>query len=378
MERGDDLVIIGGGAAAWSAALAARAAGLATVLVRRAPGASALGCGGWRGPLPDIVADALVAQHLTHDALHHPLPHPDGELRTFDYAPASHVVALVETGACVVGIEGMPAFRANALARLWGAAAEAEIIADAVTLPGTPAAGWASVALARSIEADPAALADSLHDIVARTGCTRIILPAVLGMEDPSRIRQALESAAGVPVGEALATTPSLPGWRVDRALERAARSAGVRIVEGDVVDALRATDRIDEVSVLPRGGTETMQLAAPRFLLATGRYVGGGIAASRVFAETVFGAAVWIEHLGERFEDVDPLALSDPVRTEPQPILSAGVRVDSRQRLSNVGGSATFTNVWAAGAVRAALADGIGTAAADGVNAVAAMMEQR
>lgn len=378
MERGDDLVIIGGGAAGWGAALAARAAGLATTLVRRAPGASALGCGGWRGPLPDIVADALVAQHLAHDVVHHPLPHPDGELRIFHYAPASHVAALVETGACVVAIEGLPVFRARALARLWGSAADAEVIAESVTLPGTPPGGWATVALAHAIEAAPEVLGAALRDVVARTGCARIILPAVLGIDDPTRVRLAFESATGVPVGEALGVAPSLPGWRLDRALERAVRAAGVRIIEGDVVDAQRASDRIDQLTVLPRGGTDTLQLAAPDYLLATGRYAGGGIAASRVFAETVFGAAVWIEHLGERFDDVDPLALSDPVRTEPQPILSAGVRVDSRQRLSNVGGSATFTNVWAAGAVRAALADGIGTAAADGVHAVESVLRQR
>ncbi|MGH7444447.1 MAG: FAD-binding protein, partial [Longimicrobiales bacterium] len=313
MERSDDLVIIGGGAAAWSAALAARAAGLATVLVRRAPGASALAGGGWRGPLPDIVADALVAQRIAHDALQHPLPHPDGELRAFDYAPASHLAALVETGSCIVAVDGLPCFRARALARLWGTAASAEVIADTITLPHTPPAGWATIALAHAIEANPAVLAAALRDVVARTGCTRIIMPPVLGVDDPSRVRVVLEAAAGVPVGEALGVPPSLPGWRLDRALERAVRAAGVRVVEGDVVDALRATDRIDALTVLPRGGSETMQLAAPRFLLATGRYVGGGIAANRVFAETVFGAAVWIEHLGERFDDVVPLALSDP-----------------------------------------------------------------
>jgi glycerol-3-phosphate dehydrogenase subunit B len=373
MER-SDLLIIGGGAAAVAAALEARAHGLTVTLVRRSPGASALCTGGWTGPLPERVAHALLEQHLVHLDLDAPLPHPDGALRPFDFAPASHAAARAETGACVVGIEGLPQFRPLALARLWGETARAELLSDSVRLPGTPPAGWAPLALARSLDADPQPLAVAVRDIAARTRCARVILPAVLGIERTGAIREQLEAAAGVPVGEALGMAPSVPGWRLHRAFDRALAAAGVHVIDGLVADAQRAGARCTAVDVVRHGADEAERCAADRFLLATGRFVGGGIVADPVFAETVFGAAVWVDHLGERFEEADSLALTDPVRAEPQPLLRAGVRIDAAHRLAH-NGAALFENVRVAGSVRAGAAEGLGIAAADGVLAVTHML---
>jgi anaerobic glycerol-3-phosphate dehydrogenase len=369
MER-FDLVVIGGGAAGVTAALAAAAAGLRTGVVRRSPGASGLGGGGWRGPLPGLVAAALGAQRHAHDAVEHPLPHPDGELRTFHFAPAGHRAALVEDGTCVVGIEGHAGFHAPALARLWGDAAGAEVIGERVSLPGTPAAGWSTIALARTVEANPAALADALHALATSTRCSRFILPAVLGVDEVSRVRAALEDAAGIPVGEALAVAPSLPGWRLAAAFDQALRAAGVEVMAGDVVDGITPGGRIEAVEVLPAGASRTLRLAAPVFVLATGRFVGGGIAAAPRFAEAVFAAPVWTEHLGERFDEADPIPLTDAARTAPQPLLAIGVHTDTMQRPMR-GGGPHLENLFAAGIVRAGVDDGLGFAAADGELAV-------
>ena len=40
-----------------------------------------------------------------------------------------------------------------------------------------------------------------------------------------------MQETAGLPLGEALGVAPSIPGWRLDRALRRALEAAGVRIV---------------------------------------------------------------------------------------------------------------------------------------------------
>lgn len=374
MQR-TDLLVIGGGIAAVAAALEARARGLGVTVVKRAPGATALSHGGWAGPLPERIAHALVQQHLVHVDPSGPLPHPDGELRTYDFAAASHAAARVETGACVVGIEGLPAFRPTALARMWGDAAGAELASDVIRLPDTPATGWAPLALARAVELDPAPLEAALRDVAERTRCTRIILPAVLGVDSTAQIRERLETGTGVPAGEALAVTPSIPGWRLQRALDRALAEARVNVIDGRVADATIERDRCSSVAVVRADADRPEQYQAERYLLATGRYVGGGIVADRVFAEPVFGAAVWVDHLGERFEEVDPVVLTDPVRLEEQPLLRAGVRVDSAHRLKRDGADA-LANVWAAGCVRAGVPSGLGTAAEDGVRAVTLMLE--
>ena len=365
-----DLVVIGGGAAGVAAALAAAAAGLRTALVRRSPGASALCSGGWRGPMPERIAAALVAARSAYDVVEHALPHPDGDLRTFDFAAAAQRAAVAEDGACVVAIEGLPGFHAAALARLWGDAAGAELIAERVTMPGTPAAGWSAIALARTLDANPSPLADALQTLAARTRCTRFILPAVLGIADVSATRSALEAAASLPVGEALATAPSLPGWRLRAAFELALRTASIEIVDGSVVDGLTPGRRVEAVEVLPEGGAQTVRLEARAYVLATGRFVGGGIVAGPRFGETVFASPVWTDHLGERFDEADPIALTDPVRSEPQPLLAVGVHTDGTQRPLR-GDAPHLENVFAAGAVRAAVQDGLGFAATDGERAV-------
>jgi len=375
MQR-TDLLVIGGGIAAAAAALEARASGMTVTLVRRGPGATALGHGGWTGPLPPRIADALAQQRLVHVDLDAPLPHPDGDMRAYDFAPASHAGARVETGAAVVGIAGLPGFRPAALARMWGDAVGASLVNESLSLPGTPAAGWAPLALARSIDADPDPLTVALRDMATRTRCASVIMPAVIGMSRTGEIRAQLEAATGVPVGEALGVAPSVPGWRLHVALEHALRGAGVAVRDGRVVDVELEHDRCTAVAVVAPDSDQAVRLAADRFLLATGKYVGGGIVADPVFAEPVFGAAVWVDHLGERFEDADSLVLTDPVRREPQPLLLAGVRVNGTHRLAR-NGVQPLVNVWAAGTVRADLARGLGVAAADGVLAVTHMRSE-
>jgi len=375
MER-SDLLVIGGGITATAAALEARANGMAVTLVRRGPGATSLGNGGWTGPLPHRIADALAQQHLVHVDLDAPLPHPDGTMRTYDFAPASHAGAHVKTGTVVVGIEGLPGFRPAALARMWGDTTGAGLVSESLSLPGTPAAGWAPLALARSVESDPDPLVVALRDIVARTRCARVIMPAVIGISRTGEIRERLEAATGVPVGEALGVAPSIPGWRLRLALERALHDADVAVRDGRVVDTELEHDRCIAVAVVAPDAGQAMRFTADRFLLATGRYVGGGIVADPTFAEPVFGAAVWVDHIGERFEDADSLALTDPVRGESQPLLRAGVRVDGTHRLAR-NGVQPLLNVWAAGTVRAEFATGLGNAAADGVLAVTHMLSE-
>ena len=369
------LAVIGGGVAGVAAALAARRAGLDVVLVRRAPGASALGGGGWRGPLAAPLADALGAGGLAHEPVSHPLPHPDGELRAFDYAPRSHAAAVIETGACVIGIEGFPTYRATALAGMWGHAARAELVAAHVHLPDTPAAGWGTASLAHAIAADPRPLGDALRETAARTNCTRFVLPAVLGTSGVEQVRAAIEHAAGVPVGEALGTAPSLPGLRLVRAFENALAAAGVTLVEGRVVDVHDEGAGVTTLEVLPTGAASSIRITAGACVLATGRFTGGGIVADPQFVETVFGAPVGVDHLGEQFEEADPLALTDPVRTEPQPLLAAGVRVAAGNRLLGTRAASGAQNLYAAGAVRAGLEDGLGFAALDGERAVEGLL---
>jgi len=369
-----DLLVIGGGIAGVAAALEAAAAGASVAVVRGGPGATALVSGGWRGSLSPLVARALAESGLAHVPLGHPLPHPFGDWRRADFAPESHVAARAGAGVCVCGIAGLPGFPAAALARMWQQPRHATLV-----MPGTPAAGWSPVSLAAQLERDPAPLGVELRKL--GTG-TRAILPAVLGLDPRARTRERLAEAAGIEVGEALAVPPSVPGWRLDRALLLALERAGVAVVAGRVVGRTARGRQLESVQVMD-GAAAARSLSADRFVLATGRFVGGGITAADVtervdvargealreagLVERALGCEIWVEHLGDRFRQVQPVPLTDPVREEPQALLRAGVHVDGAGRPLDGQDRVQYRNVVARGAVIAETAPGLGHAAAGG-----------
>jgi glycerol-3-phosphate dehydrogenase subunit B len=367
-----DVLVIGGGIAGVAAALESAAAGALVAVVRASPGATALVSGGWSGSLPPLLAAALSESGLAHVPVGASLPHPTGALRHADHAPESHAAARLSVDACVCGIAGLPAFPAGALARMWEVPRHVT-----VRLPDTPAAGWSTVALAAILERDPGPLALELRRL---GGGTRAILPAVLGLEPRAATRERLAEAAGVEVAEALAVPPSVPGWRLDRALLQALDRVGVRLVTGRVVDRTVRGDRVESV-LIASGGTAPTALSATSYVLATGRFVGGGITAADVtegvdvargqalreaeLVERALGCEVWVEHLGDRFRQVQPVPLTDPVRQEPQALLRAGVHVDPAGHPLDLQDRIQYSNVVARGAVLADTPHGLGHAAA-------------
>lgn len=369
------MVVIGGGAAGTAAALSAARAGARVAMVRRGPGAAALSGGGWSDAPPDEMRAALTAAGCELTACDGALPHPDGSLVPCELAGVSHASASLTGGAravLVCGISGLPSFRAAALAALWADAAGAApgaVAAAMLTLDGTPAAGWSPVALAGLLDREPARLAALLEAIVRRHSAERIILPAVLGLANHRRVLQTVREAAGVMAGETLGVAPSVPGWRLDGALQKAATDAGVHIIAGRVVGAVTSGGAVRSVSIQARAAAS--DVGGGCFVLATGKYIGGGITAEAEFEEPALGCDVALERFARTIDDPGAaLVLTDPERTEPQPVLSAGVRVNGEGRPLTPADEVFLSNVVAAGSVRAGMETanlGLGAAARDG-----------
>ncbi|MBR9989500.1 MAG: FAD-dependent oxidoreductase [Gemmatimonadetes bacterium] len=383
MER-FDVVVIGGGAAGVAAALSATRAGARVALVRSGPGATALMAGGWHDAPPSSLVDALAGAGHELTGCQGPLPHPDGTVVPCAIAPPSHAAASLTHDAAsvmVCGIAGLPGFRAAALAALWSDAAGLPEALESVTvtLDATPAAGWSPVSLAAHLDRDPDLLPRALTGVVRERRPDRVILPAVLGLDDPARVLAALTDRVGVPAGEALGSLPSVPGWRLDRALQRVMADAGVRMIAGRVIAAdvqertVRSVTIAAGIARASNGGSALgpTVTAAGCYILATGKYIGGGITADAEFEEPALGCDVALERFARTIDDPGAaLVLTDPVRSEAQPVLSAGVRVDRDGRPLNPGGDVFVANVFVAGAVRAGTetaALGLGTATRDG-----------
>jgi glycerol-3-phosphate dehydrogenase subunit B len=109
-------------------------------------------------------------------------------------------------------------------------------------------------------------LAGSLRRVVT-PGTETVLLPPVLGLTR-SDVAEQLSRAVGLRCAELLPVTPSVPGLRLSRALSAARDVAGVRVVLGRVA-ALR-----DGHGELESGEVISFDAA----VLATGRFIGGGI----------------------------------------------------------------------------------------------------
>lgn len=149
-----------------------------------------------------------------------------------------------------------------------------------------------------------------------------------------------------MPVAETVSDAPSIPGIRLHRALEARLAAAGVTLVAGAVARARAPGDAIDA------GGAS---IRAPAWVLATGRFVGGGIERRGVLVEPALGLPVQAAkgredgvHLAAR--PAASLTVRD--RRSPQPLLSAGIRIDATLRPLDERGRPVHPRLFAAGAV--------------------------
>ncbi len=336
-----DVAIIGGGIAGACAALAAQQRGAQTCVVRAAPGTTALMSGAWSGPLRAEVRTALAAAGYPLEAADRALAHERGRTFTAAFAGASHTRATLDDATLVCGFAGLPHFNASTLARIWKP--QQPLAAHTIDLPGTPAGGWTAAALAAHLERRPELLLDHLP----RPQAPRVIFPAVLGIERVLDVLAALRSH-DVVATEALAATPSIPGWRLQLAIDRALAAHGVTVHTGRATLHSSGGRRVEAIKC------HDQVITARSFILATGKFVGGGIAANEQFQETVFDLPVWLEQLGDVFTAPDPLLLTDTVRAEPQPLLHAGVHTDASARPVDRAGRVVWENVFVAGTIRA------------------------
>jgi glycerol-3-phosphate dehydrogenase subunit B len=381
------------------AALAARDAGASVVLVRRAPGATALSSGAigvapdpgalpgeplaWRsGPVesarrlaalrPDHPYAALgeglgrlgealafAARELA-DLLAPPLERPR-------FLPTVHGTVVgcalcqrsmeagdllaVRGALAVIGFRGHLGFDAalvgSGLERQRGRGGP-EIVTAELDLPGEALAAARPHDLARALEADGAAeaLGARLRDVLP-PGVGAAVLPPVLGITAAARVAERASRAAGLPVAEVAADVPSVPGLRLQRALEERLAAAGIEVLQGAVPEGAGGPGAPLEV-----GGRA---LRAAAWVLATGRFVGGGLVRRGRIVEPVLGLAVQAaegREAGVHLAGRPAASLTTRDRRAPQPLLSAGVRVDGALRPLDERGHPAHPRLFAAGAL--------------------------
>ena len=396
-----DVLVVGGGVAGATAALAAREGGNRVVLVRKAPGSTGLSGGAVSVaqdpacmPETPFAARAGVVESARRIAATRPghpyrllrdrlgglwnavefatgqlsavLEPPTGRnrwlLTPFGHAHAAAAcqrsmaagdLADVRGTLVVCGFEGHLGWDPGLVAsgaervRALGGPSPRAVLLDLFR--------WEEGALgrpfdlARLLEAPGAAeeAGRVLRRVRAR-GDAAAVLPPVLGIDPGARVPERIAAEAGIPVAEILSDLPSVPGLRFHRAIEARLAAAGVEVLQGEV----RSGAGPDLPAAV--GGREVV---ARSWVLATGRFVGGGIERRGELREGVLGLPV-VASEGPfsdpsiRFAARPPASLTLRDSRAPQPLLAAGLRVDEELHPLDAEGRVLHPRIFAAGAV--------------------------
>jgi glycerol-3-phosphate dehydrogenase subunit B len=173
-------------------------------------------------------------------------------------------------------------------------------------------------------------------------------MPAILGLQGSDVVADDLARQIGVPVFEIPTLPPSVPGIRLKETMERELRQGGNTLVAGRRALAVASGNRRCEGVVVERG-TSRETLEARGIVLATGRFLGGGLAGGRrSIRETLLDLPVHQPGSRQGWHRAD---FFDP---RGHPVNRAGLEVDDLFRPLGSNGSCAFENLFAAGSVLA------------------------
>jgi glycerol-3-phosphate dehydrogenase subunit B len=177
---------------------------------------------------------------------------------------------------------------------------------------------------------------------------TRVGLPAILGTHDPAQVKDDLEAIIGAKVFEIPILPPSIPGMRIFNCFKEWLIRKGVSFLLGySVSKAVRRGKRCERIEVLHP--PIVTSYSADRYILATGRFIGGGLKANdEKVVEPIFSLPLSQPPLREDW--FGDSFLSDL----PHPIHGAGISTDASFQPVDAGGDMILENVWAAGSILA------------------------
>ena len=106
-------------------------------------------------------------------------------------------------------------------------------------------------------------------------------MPAVLGLYQATKVAADIEQRIGVPIFEISTMPPSIPGLRLKEAFEQGLREKRpYYFSQGSVLDVKQETTRKFKITIGSAGPTR--KILSKGIILATGRFIGGGLIAGR------------------------------------------------------------------------------------------------
>jgi len=187
-----------------------------------------------------------------------------------------------------------------------------------------------------------AALIEPLIGGVAYVG-----LPAILGVHGPDAVRADLEARLGVTLFEIPTIPPGVAGIRLREMFERILPARGVELEPNLKVSQVVFDD--GGVTLRLGGPMEALEVRAKAVVLATGRFLSGGLGSTR---ETVFETLIGLPL--RQPESRESWFRDDYLAPEGHALNRAGVPVDASFRPVAADGRPVNPRLFAAGAILA------------------------
>jgi glycerol-3-phosphate dehydrogenase subunit B len=177
---------------------------------------------------------------------------------------------------------------------------------------------------------------------------TQVGLPAILGMRNPIQVKEDLEKVIDTNVFEIPILPPSIPGIRIFNRFKEWLIQKGVTFLPGYLVSkAMIKGKRCEGIEMIHPPVITTH--SADRYILATGRFMGGGLVASdERISEPVFSLPV--AQPTSRDDWFGKSFFNHP----PHPVHEAGILTDTSLRPTNENRNPILENVRAAGSILA------------------------
>ena len=301
----------------------------------------------------DLLGDRYLGEHTDRNAL---VPTHGGTVKPTARYPVATAPGLASASerTLLVGFETITDFDAPLAAdHLEAAGVPFAVAGVTLSFPGEFRADARVTRMASALDEDRAvrvegrtrgtraALADRVADQL--DGAERVGFPALLGDELGDEVREELADRLGAEVFEVPMGPPSLPGLRLEDALEAALHEEGVRVESGNPVVGYEGGARVETVTV--NRVHREVPYGAEQVILATGGLVGKGIRSSRGgVREPVFDC--YVPHPEDRYDWFSEAVFDD------QPYARFGLRIDGECRPLDERGEPEFENLRAVGGV--------------------------
>lgn len=212
-----------------------------------------------------------------------------------------------------------------------------------ITFPNSSGEIYAET-MARSLEAPQirAALAEAI--LPHLKGITAVGLPAMLGINNSSKVIGDLEEKLSVRLFEIPTMPPSVTGIRMREALMQATRAQGIATYNQKVKSVKKNAQDFFELTL-----ESNVTISAKSVILAAGRFLGGGLHATRTeVTEPLFNLPV--SQPSGRTEWHRKAAFS----SDGHPLQTAGIKTDTDFRPIQTDGTPIYENMAVAGTMLA------------------------